>query len=72
MEYYIYKRLKRINSVLTQRQMAARLGVHENSIRNWMKNPGSVKISDVQAIRKLHIKLRHKIAWKERQGARNE
>jgi len=70
MELYIWKRLKRINSVMTQKEMAAVFGVHENSVRNWMKNPGSVKIEHVQDIRRLHVKLRHKIAWKEKQEAK--
>jgi len=71
METYLLKRLQRINSVMTQLEMSVALGVHENSIRNWMKDPASIKAGHFQDIRLLHIKLRHKIAWKEKQEAKN-
>jgi len=57
---------------MTQAEMAAHFCVHENSIRNWMRNPGSIKTCYITPIRRLHVELRHKIDWKEKKEMMNE
>ena len=61
MEDYLLKRLERINTVMTRRGMADELGVFENTIRNWFKNPGSIKARHIPDIKRLHFKLRQRI-----------
>jgi len=70
MDDYINKRLKRIHKVMTLSEMAEELDSSPATMMRWLQDSSVVTVDKVSAIRSLHVRLRSKIAWKEKKDAR--
>lgn len=72
MEDYINKRLHRIHKVMTLAEMAEELDSSPATMMRWLQDSSVVTVDKVSAIKNLHVKLRGKIAWKEKKEVMNE
>ena len=55
------ERLERIRKVLTLHQIAAVLDCSHQTVQNWIDRPEHIPAGKIDAIKRLHIKLRHRI-----------
>jgi len=64
MDDYINKRLQRIHKVMTLAEMADALDSSPATMMRWLQDSSVITIDKVAAIKRLHVKLRGKIAWR--------
>ena len=55
------ERLERIRLVKTLHETAAELGCSHQTVQNWIDRPEHIPAGKIDAIKRLHIKERHRI-----------
>jgi len=71
MDDYILKRLHRLLSVMSAMELAQRLEVSPRVIYKWLYDPTKMRVHNLMAIKKLHVEMRSRIQWKEKQERMN-
>jgi len=70
MDEYILKRLHRLLKVMSVSELAGKLGVVPRTIYYWIEEPTKMRVHNLMAIKKLHVEMRSRIQWKEKQEAK--